>query len=1059
MAVKFRTSSRHHEDLLNIPAKANRILNFILIGMFMIVIRIWHLSVVQYDEKVEEARKPQQKTVFEAAKRSTIRDRFGIPLAINKVQYRISLIYSQIRQVPTFSWDKDSEGKTIKRPKRREYITALAQLLAKELDMDPERIEDIIYAKGPMYNQLPVILKEDISEKEYYRLKMLEKDWVGIQVQRIPKRYYPVNKVGADIIGFMGAINRQEYEAVISEMKMLENLLNNHDLGEVIVLPNEFASIDQVRQRHKDLQEQAYTINDSIGKAGIEGHFESALRGYRGKKSYFSNAKGIFLREIPGSKEPLSGKRIVLTISSELQKFAEELLIKNESIRQTRLSHLNEIKHTILAFKQPWIKGGAIIAIDPNNGELLAMASHPRFDPNDFIASGDDKERKEKRCRVQKWLESETYLAEIWDQQRFLEREIFDRKTSQIISEEKLLTWENYLDLILDKDSPLRKSSLFSGTILDAIKAQKNADALTLTQGNTPESYDNLLFIDLMRIAVQPDLFSDELLAVIGTQNLSQYKNTSVAMVKIKEVVRMMSKDIFHEIDFKQWRTLNEKIFLKEKRANEKINHTYAKPYIDYLDTQENDLFQAFWQKHQWDLISAFLQGKTSSLDLPEPYLNSICNWYTEISKGAHQNIDWIDSYHCLKDSISTIPYPLVTSYLQTFRSYKQLTRPLIGSYRHLRKSQNKKSIEKDLAAAFYPKQGYGYARSQAYRQATTQGSLFKLVTAYEALSQRYKKLTLSGEIPTNANLNPLEMIDLVFHKGKDLYVGYDCFGQAIPRHYKGGRLPRSISSSIGKLDLLKALETSSNPYFALIAGDVLDSPNDLLDAAKQFSFGSRTGLSLPGEIAGKVPNDLESNRTGLYSFAIGQHTLVVTPLQTALMLSAIANGGKILKPKIVNMFMEKVPTEVKRQMFFPEPIQKMLLDAMCRVVSRSHGESLSNLSRLYSNHPEAIQDYISLKYQLVGKTSTSESVENIDLDLIKGTNIYTHVWFGGIVYEQDVFDKDQHRFHFKNASGKTELVVVVYLRYGGYGKEAAPLAAQVAQKWREIKYAREQAL
>lgn len=1148
---------RSSDDILQIPAKANRILNVVLAGMLLIVFRVWHLAVVQYDEKLDESRRPQRHFISEPAKRATIRDRFNIPLAINKVQYNVAILYSQIKQIPTAVWETNS-GKRIKRYKRKEYIAALAQMLGKELSMDPDRIEDLIHAKASFYNQIPFVLKQGIQEKEYYRLKMLEKDWLGLAVQRVPKRHYTQGKVAADIIGYMGAINGQEYETIIREIKGLEAYVEAIDSGEMLQLPEGMTSMDYVRKRLKDLHELAYSVNDSIGKAGIENRFENELRGFRGKKSFYSDARGKFLRELPGTREPLPGKRILLTISSELQEYAERLLIQNESIRQTRLSHLDAIKHTILADKEPWIKGGAIVAMDPNNGEILAMASHPRIDPNDFIASGETEERKRKMTNAQHWLENEAYLANIWNQSQPMERELYEAKQG-VFLEQKKLTWSNYLELVLSKSSALKSNALLEGTVRDAVMIQRHVEVLLALNpqkntyqlfnilyrsddhlphgkklisfeletierqlialkeqiephkqalngyiGNLKRTYDQVLLIDLLRVAVDHTRFNDELLVAVGQQTLSEYRDISAAFVQLHEVVKKMTRELFHEVDFREWRKSNEKEYLKKIRAEEKAAHRYARPYIDYLDNLENEMFNAFWEKHQWNIIIAMLiPNPVLAIDNgTAPYVEHFQSWEKEIANGAHQSNEWSEAYHLLHEALSPLSHQLAIKYLQSMRGYHALERPLLGSYRYLRKNSDKEQQEKHLAAAFYPKYGYGYGRSQGYRQAATQGSLFKLVTAYEALVQSFKQLEEEGK--SLADLNPLEMVDLVYHKGKDQYLGYDANKQPLPRYYKGGRLPRSAMPAIGSLDLLKALETSSNPYFAILAGDVLKSPNDLVAAAKLFSYGAKTGIDLPWEISGRVPNDLETNRTGLYSFSIGQHTLVVTPLQTSIMLSTLANGGKVLRPKIVQMMVGKdpwrgqdlvsgnhyfpfeeelsivgidfplfieadadhqkslikrFPTDIKREIFLPNGIQLLLLDGMCKVVERTHGESLKSLSRLYRTAPEAIQDYIELKHLLLGKTSTSESVENIDLDLETGTNMYTHVWFGGIVYDEEVVDKKEHRFLFRDSFGRPELVVVVYLKYGGYGKEAGPIAAQVAKKWKEIKQERSKPL
>lgn len=1154
MSRRRQRSFRTEAQSLNIPAKANRVLNVILGALVLIILRIWHLSVIQYDSKVEEARRPQRRVIVEPAKRGTIRDRYNIPLAINKVQYNAAILYSQLRQIPSFLWKKGENGKRYKVFKRREYISQLSQLLADELNLDPERVEDLIYSKGSFYLQIPFVIKEDITEQEYYRLKMLEKDWIGIHVQRLPKRYYPQGKTGSDIIGYMGAINRQEYDAIIQEMASLDAYLQETENGEESSLPEGFKSSEQVRIRLKDLEERAYTINDYVGKAGIEGRFERDLRGFHGKKSYYSDARGNFLRELPGTREPLSGQRLLLTISSELQEYAERLLIQNEKVREAKVSVTDPAQQIKQSHKQPWIKGGAIVAMDPQTGEVLALASHPRFDPNDFIISGNPEINKKKHSQIKRWFESEGYIAEIWNGKRMLERELYDNVNGEYYEDQLPLTWGNYLKIILPQENPAAAWLANSAKVEQTIEMQKTVNQLlemskqddvyalfnVLYQGDEhtafnhrqvagtkerlesllkeqdpvaaslkkkldryfakiPQNYDKILALDLVRVAVRHDFFDDELLRKAGQQSLSAYRENTLAFIAVREVVHEMAKELYHELSFREWRKENEKAYLKQKRIEEKAANRAAKPYLDYFDQLEKEFFVKFWDQHGWGFLLAFLTGKAPN-SIPEElalYYNHFFTWHGELVKGAHYEMEWHTAYHILNQTIHrlSLSQDLTIKYLKTFRSYHQLDRPLYGKYRHLRTTEGKQ-FEKNLAAAFYPVHGYGYGRSQAYRQSATQGSIFKLVTAYEALVQHLSKLP-KGESSSLAQLNPLEIVDTFFRHGKQSYVGYTQDGKLIPRIYKGGRLPRSLSRSLGKLDLLKAIETSSNPYFSLLAGDIMESPEDLGKCARQFGYGSFTGIELSAEIPGKIPNDLSSNRTGLYATAIGQHTLVVTPLQTSVMLSAIANGGKVLKPKILLLkaghkpqrgldripsqpnfpyrdalslvgidfplftaalnneeasLISSIPTEIKREVFMPAAIRKILLEGMHRVVIKTQGESLNALSKIYHEHPEAISDYIDLKDELLGKTSTSEAIENIDMDLTMGTNLYNHVWFGGIAFNKGECTKDKETFVFKDKYGTPELVVVVYLRFGGYGKEAAPIAAQIVKKWREIK-------
>lgn len=1122
--------------------------------MLLILIRIWHLSIIQYDQKLEESQKPQRKTVIEPATRATIRDRFNLPLAINKIAYQATILYSQLRDIPTFTWQKDANGNRTKIFKRREYIHQLAQLLADALHLDAERIEDLIHSKASYYSQAPFVIKDDLSEQEYYRLKILEKDWPGLHVRYLPKRYYPQGRTAADIIGYMGAINRPEYEKILHEIKALEHFIQAHENEEEVEELPGIQDAQQARRRLKNLEAKAYTIHDYVGKTGIEGVYEEQLRGFYGKKKFYADSKGNFLRELPGSRPPLSGHRILLTLSSELQEYAEQLLAQNEELRITRKSNLGAAKRTVMAQKQPWIKGGAIVVMDPATAEILTLASYPRFDPNDFILAGNTEQQKEKKRRIHRWFENDVYLAQLWNQQQALERERYDTQKQMFYDEKLLLTWNAYLQFILPVEGKLRQAVERVKTLSQAIEIQRNIECLraffpehdlytlfnhlysddahepyrqilkgsekqkllAMLQSNQenvdqikkqldpyfndlPHNYDKVLLIDLCRLAVAEDRFSLPLLQETGKESLENYHDQTSSLVTLMALIKEAAKDLYHAIDFKIWRQREEKVFLKGKRTEEKLTKTYPKPYLDYLDQQENIFFQEFWTAHCWDLLCAFLQGKsacsvaaTSSIQDLLPYLDVFNHWHQEIQQGADQDAKWKEAYDRLQQAIKELPCELATAYLKTMRPYDELKRPLLGRYR-LRPGGV--LLEKHLAAAFYPVYGFGYGRSHAYRQATIQGSLFKLVTAYEALIQRFHKM--GRKVISPQDLNPLIIVDETYQKGNTHYVGYTEDGTPIPQLYKGGRLPRSLAHKHnGRVDLLRALEVSSNPYFSLLAGECLEHPDDLSKAAQLFAYGSRTGIDLPGEIPGKIPQDLATNRTGLYAMAIGQHSLVVTPLQTAIMLATIANGGKVLKPKLIKLtagwqpalgedlmicspnfpyqealslvgidfplfsavsranqenLVKVTETEVKREIFMPEIIRQILLRGLRAVTQRTHQESLASLNRLYRKYPEAIRHFTELKDQLFGKTSTSESVENIDLDLQEGTNIYTHVWFGSIAFQGKQM-KNQATLLLKDEFGQPELIVVIYLRYGGYGKEAAPLAAQIVKKWREIK-------
>ncbi len=105
------------------------------------------------------------------------------------------------------------------------------------------------------------------------------------------------------------------------------------------------------------LRDKGYREGDRIGAAGLEGTYEAQLAGLKGGTLAIVTSEGTVARVI-AEKTPTPGKDITTTIDVNVQKLSEDLLGQ---------------------------KKGSVVALDPNNNGILAMASYPRFDPNAFI--------------------------------------------------------------------------------------------------------------------------------------------------------------------------------------------------------------------------------------------------------------------------------------------------------------------------------------------------------------------------------------------------------------------------------------------------------------------------------------------------------------------------------------------------------------------------------------------------------------------------------------------------------------------------------------------------
>ncbi len=157
-----------------------------------------------------------------------------------------------------------------------------------------------------------------------------------------------------------------------------------------------------------------------------------------------------------------------------------------------------------------------------------------------------------------------------------------------------------------------------------------------------------------------------------------------------------------------------------------------------------------------------------------------------------------------------------------------------------------------------------------------------------------------------------------------------------------------------GVLDFFGGVAWSCNVYFYNLGRTA--GPDSIETYAKAFGFGEKTGLDLPGESPGLVPGrdwKRRIQKQGWYegdtlNFCIGQGAMTATPLQAAVLLAAIANGGTVWRPYVVSwavgadkkIIFQREP-EARRRVVLNDRVWSILHQALEGVVTRGSGRGV----------------------------------------------------------------------------------------------------------------------
>ncbi len=191
----------------------------------------------------------------------------------------------------------------------------------------------------------PYTFSEEVSGVLVSEVKEKSTFYSGVDAGTVSYRKYEDKLTLSHILGVVGSISSEEYEA---ENNKLKEKLNDDTL---------------TKQERIIIQNNAYSLNDTYGKSGIEALLESELRGKNGIKTTTENADGTVKEDYLVKPQP--GNTVVTTINKNLQSVAYKAL--KEMLIENRQSSLFDI-------------AGALVVENVKTGEILACVSYPSYD-------------------------------------------------------------------------------------------------------------------------------------------------------------------------------------------------------------------------------------------------------------------------------------------------------------------------------------------------------------------------------------------------------------------------------------------------------------------------------------------------------------------------------------------------------------------------------------------------------------------------------------------------------------------------------------------------------
>ncbi len=359
-------------EIQQIPGIGARLL-FMRVGIMLVlgllVYRVYSIQQIKGPELVGRAQANQIATLTTRPPRGVIVDRHGEPLAINEPSFNVTIVPAflpgntkeekAVRQgvftrlsalvgVPVTDTVKQDEQLVIANPALVSTYSRLAEIygasVAETLDaagvieQQPDSIEGI-FNEHSFAPNVPAVIATGVSITDAYKIEQQSIFLPGVRVLPEPLREYPSGQYTAHIIGYMGPVPNQNW-----------------------------------------ITELGYERDDRVGWAGLESSMELELAGTKGERVIEQDWSGREVRQLGEEIPPQAGLNLHLTLDLRLQEITADVLA------QFMEANSRTVRRDSITGEQsyPEIEQAAVVALNPQTGEVLAMVNFPTFDNNLF---------------------------------------------------------------------------------------------------------------------------------------------------------------------------------------------------------------------------------------------------------------------------------------------------------------------------------------------------------------------------------------------------------------------------------------------------------------------------------------------------------------------------------------------------------------------------------------------------------------------------------------------------------------------------------------------------